>query len=418
MNSSKRNSLLTTAAAIAAATLIGAAGGCAGGGKHTSQGSSMAAMRMAQIKSATEWDMANQAFLAGDFKKAIRHIDVSLQMNPQVVRSHILRGRIQIEMGSLDSALESLQMAEALDPTSVDAHYYQGIVFERVLRRDRALEKYMIAAELDPTSAQYPIAVAEVMVDLGRPGDAETYLAERGSRFEHNAGVKQTLGHLAMMAGDIERGVELFNQARLLAPDAQGIIEDLVRAQIETRRYAEAEFQLASMLERPENKDRRDLMHLRAHCLMQVDRPLDARALLLELTEGAAGQSDVQAWVGLGTVAVQLRDFNRVRRAASRVQAIAPNRPEGFLLQAIWQSRANNPEQAVRSTAEALRRDRTNMNALTLHAALLTRLERYDLAAKTIDYARSIDPNNRAIAAVALALASRQDGGFASVPTD
>jgi len=418
MSTNHAGIIARTALGLTAAALVTFAGACSGQGRHTSQGTNLAQLRMAQIKSATEWDMANQAYMSGDFRKALRHVDSSIAMNNQVPRSHILRGRILLEMGSLDTALLSFQTAEALDPINVDAHYFQGIIFERVIKRDRALEKYMLAAELDPTSPQYAIAVAEVMVDLNRPEDAELYLDERGSQFEHNAGVKQTLAHLAMIQGDTERAVDLFNQARLLAPDSQTIVEDLVRAQVETGRFAEAEFQLASLLERPENRDRRDLKHMRAHCLMQVDRPLDARALLIELTEGTAGQSDVQAWIGLGTVAVQLRDFNRVRRASSRVQALAPSQPEGFLLQAIWQSRADMPEEAVRSTAEALRRDRTNLNALTLHAALLTRLERYDLALKTIEYARAIDPNNRGIAAVALALSAKQDGGFASAPSD
>ena len=50
---------------------------------------------------------------------------------------------------------------------------------------------------------------------------------EAQANFPSSAGVRQTLGHIAMMKNDVKRAAELFNEARLLAPDDNGILEDL-----------------------------------------------------------------------------------------------------------------------------------------------------------------------------------------------
>ncbi len=100
----------------------------------------------------------------------------------------------------------------------MDAQYYQGVIAERVDRKDEALTRYTKAAELDGTNPQYAVAAAEMMIDLGRVKDAERYLLERRAAFDNNAGVRQLLGHLALINGQADKAVELLNEARLLAP--------------------------------------------------------------------------------------------------------------------------------------------------------------------------------------------------------
>src|SRR6056297_2393297 len=88
--------------------LIATLAGCAGQGNYTREGVSMAKERMSFLKSATEWELARQAFLAGDLEKALRKVEVSLAINDTVVKSHVLKRRILIEMGDLGSALKTL----------------------------------------------------------------------------------------------------------------------------------------------------------------------------------------------------------------------------------------------------------------------------------------------------------------------
>jgi len=341
--------------------------GCTGThGKYTAEHQSTAKVKMEGIKAATEFKMAEQAFLAGDLPKALKHVDYSMSLNRDVARTHVLRGRVLAEMGNIESAIDCFKLAQGIEPKNVDAAYYQGTIAERIERREEALAHYMAASEIDSANPQYAIAAAEMMIELGKVDEAQTYLTSHGANFDHNAGIRQTLGHIAMMQNKPDVAATLFNEARLLQPDDQTITEDLIRAQIATEQYAEAEYNLNRLLMGKQNKDRRDLQHMRATCLVLLQRPVEAREILINLTTDQAGASDVDAWAELGQVAYLLRDYPRVKQCAARVTAIAPNRPDGFVLKALSQRRTGDLAGARKSIQTALSLNRTSDSLVIL----------------------------------------------------
>jgi len=376
-----------------AALFVGLLAGCGAQGDFTAAHQSRAKERMLEIKAATEWQTANQAFLAGDLEKAEKAVDRSIAVNGNVCKSHVLRGRILMEKGEIDAALTSLTKAQALDPSNPDPAYYLGIAFERIQQSDAALSQYQKAADLDPANPQYAIATAEMLVDLKRLDEAQHFLESRGATFEHNAGVKQTLGHIAMMKGDAQTSVTLFSQAHLLAPDDTAITEDLIRAQIASAMYGEAEFNLAKVLREDSEFQRRDLQHLRARCLVEVQRPMEARELLLKLTRGDAGQADVQAWINLGNVAYSLNDPIRVRQAASRVVAIAPKRVEGHLMQGLQLQREGRFEEARLAFIKAVEVE-PSARTLIMLGMVDQKLNRTDEARRCFAKAAQLEPDN------------------------
>lgn len=389
---------LAVSAAGLMIALAGAAGtGCSGHGKHTQGHKNAAEARLAQMKSATEWDMARQAYLAGDLEKALRHIDRSIVLNDQVPKSHVLRGRILLEMGNFEAAIASLEKAAELDPSNVDAAYYQGLCFERIAKREQALELYQFAATLAPENGQYAVAAAEMLIDLGRLDDANEYLLERSTSLQHNPGVKQALGQIALLQGRGEDAHELFTEARLLSPDDTAILEDLIRAQIATERFAEAEYHLARLSEAPANKGRRDLQHMRARCLLQVDRPLEAREILISLTSDQAGTKDVEAWIMLGHTSYVLGDVGRLRQAAARVIALAPTRSEGYMLRAMWQRQSGDRAAALTALDEAVKFRGMDTAPLVLRAIVAQELGRLDIAESSLAMAASENPGDATI---------------------
>lgn len=321
---------------IALLALMASFQGCTGHGTHTAKQVSSAKAKMDAMKSATEWQTARQAFLGGDMNKALKHVDASIALNPEVAKSHVLRGRVQMELANFEQASRSFARAEQIDEKNVDAQYYSGILAEQLNRQEEALKRFQKAAELDTENAQYVIAAAETLIDLGRLDEARDYLNSRSGSFENNAGVKQTLGHIAAIEGEHATAAQFFSQARLLAPDEPSILEDLARAQANSRDYAAAESNLSRLLATEANKNRRDLQLLRAHCLVKTDRPIEAREILMRLTRDQNGASDAQAWTALGNVSFILRDYPRMKTAASRVVAIAPSSPDGYLLRALY----------------------------------------------------------------------------------
>ncbi|HYE02709.1 MAG TPA: tetratricopeptide repeat protein [Phycisphaerales bacterium] len=385
-----RNALIVALAG----TALGLAGGCTGHGQYTAEHLSAAQAKMSQLKSGTNWQMAHQQYLAGDLDKALKNVDQSIALNPEVARSHTLRGRILLEKGELEAARAALVEAGRLDPRSPEPPYYLGIIHERYAQHEEARACYARAMELDPTSAQPLIAAADMLVESGKIDEAEALLRAHTGRFQYNAAVRQTLGNIATMRGEHAEACELFTQARLLAPDDDTVTEDLARAQIAAGRLADAEQNIAGLMERSK-APRRDLEHLRARCLAHLDRPVQAREIYLRLTTDDHGASDVAAWIGLGNAAATISDDARLRAAATRLVSIAPDRYEGFFLRALWRHRQGDLAEALSAaeTAVSLAGDK-DPGPMVLRGLILQDLGRLEEAQQSFRSAAEMDPGS------------------------
>lgn len=380
-------------AAVLVAVAGGVAGGCAPGhGKHVEEFKQQAQMRMASLKAATKWDMAHQQFQAGDLRKALDNVDDSIALDGSVSKSHLLRGRILIEMDRLETALQALDRAIEVDPQNAEAHYYAGIVYERFVRFERAMERYQRAAELDGSNPQYRLAAAEMLIQTDRIDEAEATLKAGMSVFEHNPGFRQTLGHIAMMRADAPEAVRLFGEACLLAPADQGLMEDLARAQIAAQKFADAEYTLRRLSDMESQVNRRDLAYLRAKCLMELDRPVEARSILLELTQDARGSGDVDLWIELGRISVILNEDHRLRQCAQRVMNLAPRRSEGPIMLASWQHRTGKTEEAIRTLGKAIAVSDDPASLAVMQGALYRGLGRVNEAREAARLALRHDP--------------------------
>ncbi|MCH7791458.1 MAG: hypothetical protein IID31_04160 [Planctomycetes bacterium] len=404
-----RAAVLTTLTASVALT------GCSGHGGYTQEFLAERQAKMAILKSATEWDFAHQRFLAGELDKALKHVSNSIAMNDNVAKSHILRGRVLMEQAVFDEAFVSFDQALVIDENNVEAMYYTGLCYERVSNKEQALHFYLMAADAEPSSAQYVVAAAEMLIDLDRITEAIEFIESRGDRFEHNAGVRQTLGQISLIQGEFEQALKYLSEARILAPDANGILEDLTRAQIATERFAEAEFNIVKLQRSVEGGEtRRDLKHMRAKCLVEVDRLVEARQLLMELTGDDDGERDVQAWKELGHVAYMLGDGYRVKQAAARVIALSPNKPDGYMLRALWQRQDGNLQGAFESLTEAVALS-DDANPRILRGIVAQQLGRSADARESFTAALEIDPGNEAVAQLLNRVNSTQ---FATVRDD
>lgn len=382
---------------------------------YVDEGLSLAEERAATLKAGTEFNMARQAFLAGDLDRAMNKVEQSLSISPNVARSHVLRGRILMERGQMGPALEAFDMALAVDAESFDAYYYRGLVFERLERREQALDSFIKAAQIDPTNAQYFIAAAEVLIDEGRLDEAAQLLDVREGEFRTNSGVRHTMGHIAMLQGDHAKAATLFNETRLLLPEEPSVVEDLIAALIASGNLPEAERHLARLLREKGYEDRRDIMHLRGRCLMELDRLAEARQLYLEMTGDLEGASDVDAWLGLARVSLKLNDRQRLNRAIARAIAIAPDRAEPYLLDALARRNQNDLMGALVSIRRANSINPNDPAALTLQGVLELDLNQPQVAARTLSRASSLRPGDASIERLLIA-ARAANGAFASAP--
>lgn len=399
---------------LACSLLAAALTGCNGTnqhGKYTQEHKSQAQERMTMLKSGTEWQMAQQQFLSGDIEKAYKTINKSIAMNPKVPKSHVLKGRILIEKGRLEEARESLVEAEKLDPESCDAQYYLGIIHEQFSQPAEALTRYQKASELDPANAQYVVAASEMFVQLGQFDQAEQFINERKQNFEYNAALRQSLGHIAMLRGDHQTAAQRFNEALLLAPDDTAILEDVAQSQMGCGNFAEAEFAASKLLERDECKDRRDLKLLRSKCLMNMNRPAEARSLLLGLTNEKESGRDPQVWIDLGNCAAVLKDKAHLRLASTRATALAPDRFEGHMLKALYNRLEGRPEEALTHAEQATTRAGGDSSPYVLKALILQDLGRPFEAKSTVEAALLKNPSSPRLQAMLNALQTQTVAG-------
>lgn len=397
-------------AALAVFAALTACGGT-GPSKYTTDARAEAAQRMDQIKSATEWDMARQRFEAGDLEKALEAVDRSLALNAEVATSHVLRGRIMLEMGRTQSAMRSFDTALALAPKNGEAHFYRSVVLERIGRPEEALEGYKAAAEIDPESTQYLLAATEMLVQMDRLSEAEAYLADAMEFHQYDAGIHQTLAHIARMRGDNAAALRHIEEAAVLAPDDPVIIEDLALAEIAAGQHAQAETRLArliSTLEADGKPVRRDLRHLRARCLIEQERLIEARRELQTLASGAEGETDLPAWMSLGAIALRTGDAVGLRNAGERIVEIAPQAPDGYYYLGLWRHASDDPSGAIPWLDEAVARSAASATPSTgpLIARALAWLDlgRREEAERDARAAQQLDPMSREASAVLVAL--------------
>ncbi len=380
-------------ALVSSTMILTTLAGCSGQGNYTRQGVSMAKERMSFLKSATEWELARQAFLAGDLEKAMRKVDISLSINDTVIKSHVLKGRIQIEMGDLGNALKSMRTAATLNPEDSDAQYYLGVIFERINKPEEAYTHFENACEFDDYNPAYAVAAAEMLIDLNRIEEAKMYLGTIPMA-QNNAGIRQSLGHIALLEHDYEAAVKFFNNARLLAPDDEGIVEDLIHAQMFAGEFGDAERNIASLLKKPDNTDRRDLKILHAKTLLNTGRPVEARTIYQDLLSSAEGKSDVDSWVGLANASFVINDMRTVRKAATRIVAIAPDSHEGYLLYAMYHRQAKDYRSSLASINRALASSPMDAGMYAFQAMILNDLDQHTQAFASIAYAVKLEPGN------------------------
>lgn len=336
---------------LAVLLLTLAIAGCGGPTKKGQQARTEANSRMNLTNSRIAYEQAEQAFLAGQFDRAMREIGTAISRSPEQAEYKILLGRILLETHRLQSALEAFDAAIALDENLPDAHYYRGIVLQRWSRHDQAADAYARAFALDASRIQYLLAAAESEVALGHADLAEARLLPQVAFFDHHAAIHQLLGQISMMQGEYPEAVQRFRKAQLLVPEDRMLLEELCRAQQRSGDLAGA-LGSARRLQSLAPEPCRDLLRLEARFLAELARYTEARSVYIELTR--LHPEDLEAQIELAGVAHHLGDQRRLQQCADRIALLAPDRWEGHFFKALVDRAEGRGDAAVRELRRAV----------------------------------------------------------------
>lgn len=373
--------------------------GCNGPTKAGQEARAAAGARMNIINAQVQYDQAKQSFEAGQFEKASREINRAIARFPDSPSYYVLQGRINLETHQLEAALDSLKTAVEVAQSQIEksevaskktpsksdkpetppteprarvalseapawplrstlgqAHYFSGIVYQRWSEDELAYEQYLKAFENEPTNPQYLLASAESLIAMGEFDAASELLTPRMSYFEHNAALRQLQGQIALLLGDAKKAVALYSQARLLNPDDQALLEQLMWAQYAAGMYAECmesvkrlegvKFARATTIDPQETERRATFMHMKARCLKMMGRGSESRELYLQLTR--IRPLDVTVWNEFAVLAWDLEDYRHVALCSVQLIALAPNRFEGYMFKALNERHRGNLNEALK----------------------------------------------------------------------
>lgn len=344
---------------------------CQSQGDYTSAAEEEARAGMSALRAGTEYDEASRQYATGDLDRALKTVNNSIELSPDVAKTHLLRSKILIELNDSISALSSLDRAAELDPNNAEYPYLRGVVKEQLGLRDEALLEYEAAAELGPDEAAHRLALAETLVQLERLDEARSLLEGDSGPFAANAGFRQMLGHIALLEDDPEEAKTRFTEAAILGPRDAAILEDLLRSQIATSDYVGALRSLEHLEELDALRSRPDLRRMQAQCHILERQPVEARGILIKLTTAKDGPRDFESWRLLADVALMLEDERLLRSTADRMLQAEPSRPEGFLTLALWQRQSGDLDAALRSVRNAAERDTDQVTSAVKLEALI-----------------------------------------------
>jgi tetratricopeptide (TPR) repeat protein len=276
--------------------------------------------------------MAQQAYRAGLWAKALDAVQAALTDWPDEARWHFLAAQIYLKsdasVGLPDpiKSQEHLDRAIALEPENAPYHFELGSIYLQNGQTHSAVQALERASELDPNAAGIWLALAQAQRDLGQ---LELAAASADAAIERNA--------------DPARALLLRGEIALRSNNPRGALS---RAQAVLRL----------------NPSQPEALYLLALALKDLERPAEALAAIERAIPHYEDDFSVQLdriylvhkAQGLGPGLTALQDL------AKRY----PKRPELLALLSDWLDEAGDADAAVQAARLALQEDQEYLSAV------------------------------------------------------
>ncbi len=113
---------------------------------------------------------------AGDLVRAEESFTIALDRDASLRTAYVNRGVVRAAMGRTDGALLDLTEALRLDPADASTHMVRASIFRQLLRREDALRDVNLALALQPMNVAWSVERVELLLEMGRTGEAATEL--------------------------------------------------------------------------------------------------------------------------------------------------------------------------------------------------------------------------------------------------
>ncbi|MFA5251080.1 MAG: tetratricopeptide repeat protein [Phycisphaerae bacterium] len=202
---------------------------CLGGiGCEThSQNKKLATERWDKASSGIKLKLAQQKYENNNLDEAREAVSECITADPNNAQAHLLYGKLLLAEDKEIDAVRELQLAVELDEKLGEGWYWLGLATENAEESQQALSYYNKALSLSPSNIDYILAVAETYVKQEKPEEAIKLFEEKIVAMPREVPLKVAAADLMWQAGENERALELYKQAKLMRDDDSSIAEAL-----------------------------------------------------------------------------------------------------------------------------------------------------------------------------------------------
>lgn len=300
----------------------------------------------------------------GNLKDALQEAADAVSSSPNEATTYLNLAAIQQVASAFREAETNLLKAQSLSPASELPPMALGKFYQEQMRwpdAEKAFRSAMIAAPKDPAPRA---ALAEMYLAQGQNTLAEKVLLETKAQLSNDPAAYRILGAYYLGQGDTSKALTEFASLTKEHPADLRVRKSYVQLLIVTHQLDEASRLTGDILKiSPQDSD---ALILKGEIFLQNGKPDDALLTLqqaikdapanaiahfqlgmAQMAKGNANQAEsewreavrmnphlAEAWIALGTNAIQRRDWSALEQIAGKLKKIAPQAPGGYLFHA------------------------------------------------------------------------------------
>ena len=319
---------------VGAAVVLAIMAGC----QSHAQSKQAAKERWQKATSQIKLSLAKQQYENGKYSEARKNVTECISAEPQSAEAHLVYGKVLLAEGERVKAENELHTAVELKEELDEGWYWLGVAAQEARQTDLASRCYDKALSLNGMKPDYVLAVAEMLTASKNYDEAVRLLEEKMKEMPRNVSLKVSAGDLMSRVGRLERAIELYREALLMAGEDESISESLGYCYVFSDKWEEGAkifTHLAEELEglaasNPENemskeqqqKKRKVYLEMGALCSMksgQYDRAVDCYSKLC-----VGDRDNAEVWVQMGRAALGAGMTQRALACGQRAYSLRP----------------------------------------------------------------------------------------------
>jgi len=336
--------------------------------------------------------LAQQQYAVGDMAKCKETLGQALALKPDAPGLKLLAGKVFLETGDLEAALQYLTEAKDIEVSNPEPLYLLGVLNQRWQKNDVALDMYKQAWAYKPSEPLYMLAMVEMQITLGQLDEAEKVLEEKRTYFEQTAAVRVALAKVRTLKGDRDGAVGLLREASTLVPDDVNVRYAYGEALFYVKRYSDAVAVFEELRKKPESPNRENMMLLLAQSYLEMKRPSDARAVTQEMSREYP--NNMLAFLIMGKACVETGDLPMAASAARRVLRAEPDNVDALTLMGFVQQKQKRFADAQVTLERAAKLSPKDTTVLCLLGMNATSLGKKDAAVEYFERALEAKPDD------------------------